>query len=114
MICDKVSYETYKEAIDAIKRVSERQKQSFRTYKCPNCNKFHITSIKNKKLIPVIDLKFRKNVENYSEDVKIKKLDNKIKLAANKIPVTPKRTFQNDSELSTFKLGELFKNRKLS
>lgn len=112
MVCDKVSYSTYKEAIDAINRISGRQKQSFKTYKCSDCGKFHITSIKAKKLNPVIDLKFKKNVENYSEDAGIKFIDKKIKVAANNIPLTPKRIFQQVVKPATFKLGELLKIKK--
>lgn len=50
MICDKAPYDTYKEAQSATSKISVREKQGFRTYKCNECKKFHLTSIKKKTL----------------------------------------------------------------
>lgn len=49
-MCDKVQYSSYKQAQSAIKILCVREKQSFRVYKCNECELYHLTSIPNKKL----------------------------------------------------------------
>ena len=50
MVFSKVGYATKKAAIDAIKHIAARIKQSYRAYLCPECGEYHITSIKNHKI----------------------------------------------------------------
>lgn len=51
MTCEKVTYETYKDAYDDLKGLRGRQKKhNFTAYKCPNCGKFHIKTIGKKTL----------------------------------------------------------------
>jgi hypothetical protein len=51
MICDKVAYDTYKEAVAAINAVAKRTKTKFKSYKCKDCGKHHLTSMKHGKLL---------------------------------------------------------------
>lgn len=46
MICDKVTYETAKEASRQIPHMNKRssRKHKYRPYKCDNCGKFHLTT----------------------------------------------------------------------
>jgi hypothetical protein len=44
MSCDKITFDTYKEAIDHINGSSKKMKQSFKTYKCRDCGAFHIAT----------------------------------------------------------------------
>lgn len=48
ILCDKVGYKTKNEASRAMSALSRRLKTSFRSYKCENCNEFHVTSTKTK------------------------------------------------------------------
>lgn len=50
MTCDKLTYNTYKEAIDHINGSATRLKQGFKVYKCCDCKKFHVHSIPKKKM----------------------------------------------------------------
>jgi len=50
MGCIKNQYDTYKEALDAAKGNGNRIKTHFTPYKCPHCDKFHLTSSKPRKM----------------------------------------------------------------
>ncbi len=106
MICDKVSYDSYQDAQKASRKISIREKQGFRTYKCNECGKYHLTSIKTKS---------NKSINNqapksYLNKKELKFYDESIKNIKNK-KYTPIKNV-----LSTFKLGELLnwplKNKK--
>lgn len=56
--CDKVAYESIADAHVGAKQIRAYRKVKFRVYKCPFCYKFHLTSIKNKKLPPDKKLKY--------------------------------------------------------
>lgn len=56
-ICDKVTYETYKDAANAAKAVTKRCKQGMKVYKCNECKQFHLASVKHT-LKPAKDLKY--------------------------------------------------------
>lgn len=45
MICDKIAYEIYKDALTHVKGLSKRKKGKYKAYKCDKCEKFHITTI---------------------------------------------------------------------
>lgn len=52
MSCSKTSYDTHKEASEAIKitkKFSKRSRVPNRYYKCPDCGKWHLTHGKSKK-----------------------------------------------------------------
>lgn len=55
MICDKTKYASQNEASQAIRGVSVKYKQSFRSYHCDDCGGWHIHSVKEKKLRPLKD-----------------------------------------------------------
>lgn len=102
MICEKIAYDTYKEAIKALKGISAKAKRSFNIYKCQECKKFHLTSIKfwktkvkSEKIKPTAD-RFLLSPGH--------KLDQAI-LKAQLEKVPPHRSI--DQPLATFKLGEL-------
>lgn len=52
-LCDKLGYPTRKAAIDAIKQITKRDKQSMKVYYCQDCRLFHAAT-EGKKGIPII------------------------------------------------------------
>ena len=50
IVCDKISYDTCNSAQDAILHIIKKQnKNGMRVYRCNECGKFHITTIKTNK-----------------------------------------------------------------
>ena len=63
MVCDKILYETYNEAKDAVRGLVNRKQGSFKIYKCVGCGGFHLTTIKKKSLQPIRE-KFKIDLPN--------------------------------------------------
>ena len=105
MTCDKTTYETYKDAIGAIKALSKREKQSFHHYKCDDCGKFHLTSVKKKNLRGI---KYEPSTD--------RKLDKPIKEQTNKMkPIASQASKSKTGRgYATFKLGELLNWKKIN
>lgn len=49
ILCDKVTYKTFKEGQKAIKPLAKKHNTSYRVYKCPECGEFHIYTVGKKK-----------------------------------------------------------------
>jgi len=111
MICEKITYETKAEANKAATGLGKSLKNPFRVYNCDICNKFHLTSIKKKKLLPK-----SKKLKKYKEVV----LDQEIKIEKKKDYFIPKKILLKDSQLIvneqkpfTIKLGKFFDVSKI-
>lgn len=99
MVCDKIAYNSYKDAQEAAAKNPINKKNGFKTYKCKECGKFHLASIKNKSLKPIIkgDIK---NTFNHPSDRYVKEA------VKNTIPNNkPYHLYRQ--KLATFKLGEI-------
>lgn len=46
MTCDKTVYHTHKEAQQAAAHVGQKQRRGMKTYKCPECNGYHIATMR--------------------------------------------------------------------
>lgn len=53
MGCNKVQYDSYKEAKSASVGLAKRKKQKMNVYKCDHCDKFHMTTSAKSTLHPV-------------------------------------------------------------
>jgi len=92
MTCDKITYNTYKEAQDAIHGLVVRKQGSFRVYKCNEGNHFHVTTIKKKRLQKV-KYKFVFKPEEVKETKRYKPVKNKIhpNSKSNSIPLATEK-----------------------
>lgn len=108
MTCDKIVYETYKLAIDAVIQIGKsgkRGKKEMRPYKCPDCGNFHLATMNKRTL-------FTRPKENkypikMEELPKAKKKNVKVR----KQPKEKLRTIGNPI-LATEKLGNYFPNKR--
>jgi len=102
MTCEKVKYETYKLARDAVKNIAKRERTEMRSYKCDACGLFHLTSIKKKNLRLITHDQLNLDTGN--------KLDKEIKEAAKQIPLIPQPVYQyKKGSKNTFKISEAIK-----
>ncbi len=44
MSCEKQTYDTYQEAIKALKNICARDKQSMKVYRCTDCRLYHLAT----------------------------------------------------------------------
>lgn len=79
MICEKIKYDSYKEAIAAVISVTKKGKHKMSAYKCDHCFGFHLTTINKKTLYPSSkDSKYPLKKEDYKPNKK-EKFSNKNK-----------------------------------
>lgn len=109
-MCDKVQYETYKLAKDAMISVSQRVKEKYKVYKCSECLHFHLTTIK-----PRTKPSLPKGLELLNHDADIKKLRKQVENGAINPPkLKPKpsegKHIKHYKATATFTLGDLYPN----
>lgn len=49
MICDKITYDTHRDAKDAATRLAAKQGKGMKMYKCSDCGGFHVFTINPRK-----------------------------------------------------------------
>jgi hypothetical protein len=87
MVCDKIGYDSITEALQHVKgmavKLYKNKKHSYKTYKCLNCDKYHVSTENKHKLKPIKENKYPmhfdyhgkpKNTYNKKENRNIKKL----------------------------------------
>ena len=67
MSCDKITYNTYSEAKDAIHGLVKRKHGSFKIYKCNDGNHFHVTTTRKENRLRPIKNKFHFKEEDLSK-----------------------------------------------
>lgn len=73
MICEKSTYDSYKQAVRAIVGISARTKEKYKAYGCPHCSGFHITTIHRNKLEkPAKDQKYKLDINNIPKKAVVK------------------------------------------
>ncbi len=67
VVCDKISYDEYKDAKSHISGLVKRKGGSYRVYKCNDCGKFHVTTLpkRNKKLKPLREKNYKPEETHY-------------------------------------------------
>lgn len=84
MTCTKTAYTTEKAANDDILRIKKKSKRAtipFRSYLCPNCGAWHLTSQEDKKTVAIRELQ-KENLRLQQELLAIKQVtpDDRLKI----------------------------------
>lgn len=78
MTCDKITYNTYSEAKDAIHGLVKRKRGSFKIYKCNDGNHFHVTTTRKENRLRPIKEKVHFKKEDLGKSKSYKQVVGKI------------------------------------
>jgi len=102
MICEKITYENYSKAVEALKSISSLQRQKMKAYKCQHCGNYHLATIRVQQRKVPKD-KYRKS----QTDIAQLRASERVHYD---ISPMPKRSTGIAVPLSTFKISSLIKS----